>query len=172
MIELLILYILSISPHTMYGVLKDILKNFSPYTKPSFGTVKPALLRLEKSGAICSSKSISDGGKVSILYALTPSGLEILKKKILEVDTENPVQFLSNARIQLACAGFLDISSQRDLFLKLKKRATLIKSDAESKISDETISPTYFHRLVLDNSICEYKNLINLLEGLERGSNS
>ena len=56
MIELLIMYILSKSPHTMYGVLKDILKNFSPYTKPSFGTVKPALLRLEKKGAICSSK--------------------------------------------------------------------------------------------------------------------
>ena len=172
MIELLIMYILSTSPHTMYGVLKDILKKFSPYTKPSFGTVKPALLRLEKKGAICSSKSISDGGKVSILYALTPDGLSILKQKILEVDTENPVQFLSNARIQLACAGFLDMASQQELFLKLKKRAILIKTDAESKISDETISPTYFHRLVLDNSICEYNNFITLLEGLERGGNS
>lgn len=172
MIELLILFVLSSSPHTMYGVLKSILKKFSPYTKPSFGTIKPALLRLEKKGIIRSNKSISDGGKVSVMYALTPEGLDVLKKKILEVDTENPVQFLSNARIQLACAGFLDISSQRELFEKLKKRATIIKTDAENKIADETISPTYFHRLVLDNSICEYNNFINLLEGLERGSNS
>ena len=172
MIELLIMYVLSSSPHTMYGVLKSILNKFSPYTRPSFGTIKPALLRLEKKGVICSSKSISDGGKVSVMYALTPEGLNVLKKKILEVDTKNPVQFLSNARIQLACAGFLDISSQRDLFQKLKKRALIIKTDAENKISDEAISPTYFHRLVLDNSICEYNNFINLLEGLEHGSNS
>lgn len=172
MIELLILYVLSISPNTMYGVLKSILKNFSPYTKPSFGTIKPALLRLEKRGIIVSNKTFSDGGKVSVMYAVTPEGLDVLKNIIINVDTENPVQFLSNARIQISCAGFLDITSQRELFDKLKKRAILIKTDAENKISDKNISPSYFHRLVLDNTICEYNNFINLLEGLQRGSNS
>jgi len=172
MIELLILYVLSVTPLTMYGVLKAILKKFSPYTKPSFGTIKPALLRLEKKGFIVSSKTISDGGKVSIMYALTPKGLDALKDIILDVDTENPVQFLSNARIQIACAGFLDITSQMNLFEKLKKRAVIIKADAENKITDGTINPTYLHRLVLDNTICEYNNFINLLEGLQRGSNS
>ena len=53
MIELLIMYVLSSSPHTMYGVLKSILNKFSPYTRPSFGTIKPSLLRLEKKGVIC-----------------------------------------------------------------------------------------------------------------------
>ena len=79
MIELLILFVLSSSPLTMYGVLKSILNKFSPYTKPSFGTIKPALLRLEKKGIIISSQSISDGGKVSIMYAITPDGLKELK---------------------------------------------------------------------------------------------
>ena len=171
MIELLILFVLSSAPLTMYGVLKSILKNFSPYTKPSFGTIKPALLRLEKKGILITSKSISDGGKVSILYSLTTKGLDELKNKILSVDTENPVQFLTNARIQLACASFLDFSSQQILFEKLKKRAIIIRTDAENKISDDSISPTYFHRLVLDNTICEYNNFINLIEGLEHASN-
>ena len=172
MIELLILYVLSISPNTMYGVLKSILKKFSPYTKPSFGTIKPALLRLEKRGIIISSKTFSEGGKVSVMYAITPDGLEVLKNTIKNVDTENPVQFLSNARIQISCAGFLDITSQRELFDKLKKRAMIIKLDAENKISDESLAPSYFHKLVLDNTICEYNNFINLLEGLQRGCNS
>lgn len=171
MIELLVLFVLSSSPLTMYGVLKSILKKFSPYTKPSFGTIKPALIRLEKKGVIISSKSISDGGKVSVMYSITTKGLDELKNKILEVDTENPVQFLSNARIQISCAGFLDINSQKMLFEKLKKRAVFIKSDAENKISDDTITPTYFHKLVLDNTICEYNNFINLLEGLEHACN-
>ncbi len=171
MIELLVLFVLSSTPLTMYGVLKAILKKFSPYTKPSFGTIKPALIRLEKKGVIISSKSISDGGKVSVMYSITTKGLDELKNKILEVDTENPVQFLSNARIQISCAGFLDITSQKMLFEKLIKRAIVIKTDAENKISDDTITPTYFHKLVLDNTICEYNNFINLLEGLEHACN-
>ena len=121
---------------------------------------------------VISNKTISDGGKVSVMYALNAKGLDALKEIILDVDTENPVQFLSNARIQIACASFLDVSSQMELFSKLKKRAAIIKADAESKISNNMISPTYLHQLVLDNSICEYNNFINLLEGLERGSNS
>ena len=172
MMELLILFILSSSPLTMYGVLKAILNKFSPYTKPSFGTIKPALQRLEKKGVIITNKSISEGGKVSVMYAINKDGLDLLKETILKVDTENPVQFLSNARIQICCASFLDTASQRELFDKLKKRAILIKLDAENKISDNGINPTYFHRLILDNSICEYNNFINLLEGLENACNS
>ena len=172
MIELLILYVLSSNPNTMYGILKSILKNFSPYTKPSFGTIKPALLRLEEQGVLISRESFTEGGKLSMLYSLTPDGLKLLRGKIMKLSSKNPVQFLSNARIQVACAGFLDKTDQKELFSNLINMAKIIKLDAESKINDDMVSPTYFHRLVLDNTICEYKNFITLLEGLENACNS
>ena len=50
MIELLILYELSKKVLTMYGVSKEIRREFSVLTTPSYGTIKPALNRLEKSG--------------------------------------------------------------------------------------------------------------------------
>ena len=57
MIELLILYKLSKKVLTMYGISKDILNSFSVMTTPSFGTIKPALTRLEKAEFVKSQKT-------------------------------------------------------------------------------------------------------------------
>ena len=57
MIELLILYLLNKYQLTMYAVQKKISEEFAIYTKPSFGTIKPALVRLEAKGFIISIKS-------------------------------------------------------------------------------------------------------------------
>ena len=83
MIELLILYVLSSRELTMYAVLKHIMDNFAAYTQPSFGAIKPALTRLEKDGFIRSRKAMSDGGKLSGFYSITPEGKEELKGLIL-----------------------------------------------------------------------------------------
>ena len=84
MIELLILYVLSEHEMTMYAILKHILDVFGTFTQPSFGAIKPALTRLEKSGFIRSRKAMSDGGKLSGFYSITSDGREELKKLILE----------------------------------------------------------------------------------------
>ena len=47
MIELLILYVILKRDYTMYSIQKRIEDNFAPFTKPSFGALKPALRRLE-----------------------------------------------------------------------------------------------------------------------------
>ena len=68
MIELLILYSLLKHDFTMYAIHKRISENFQAFTNPSFGAIKPALVRLEKRGCIRSAKIMSDGGKLSIFY--------------------------------------------------------------------------------------------------------
>ena len=75
MIELLILYKLSKKVLTMYGISKDIHEYFSVLTTPSFGTIKPALTRLEKSEFIKSQKTLSAGGRPSVYYSITQKGL-------------------------------------------------------------------------------------------------
>ena len=77
MIELLILYVLLKKDLTMYAVQKHIEDNFAPYTKPSFGALKPALRRLETKECISSRKMMSDGGKLSVFYSLTKNTLNI-----------------------------------------------------------------------------------------------
>lgn len=168
----MILYILFEAPTTMYGALKSILRKFSPYTKPSFGTIKPALLRLEKQDFISSRKIISEGGKPSVIYSITDNGIEQLKTKIFELNIQNPVQFLSSVRIQIACSNLLNPEKRLELFSRIKKKAFLIKKDAEKKIANDSANLNFYHRMILDNTICEYNNFISLIEGFERDSNS
>ena len=58
MIELLILFELNRKILTMYGVSKEIRAEFSVLTTPSYGTIKPALNRLESGGFIRTQKEM------------------------------------------------------------------------------------------------------------------
>ncbi|MFA7658125.1 MAG: PadR family transcriptional regulator [Candidatus Gastranaerophilaceae bacterium] len=167
MIELLILYVLSEKELTMYAVLKHILDNFAAFTQPSFGAVKPALTRLENDGFIRSRKAMSDGGKLSGFYSVTQEGREELKKLILKKVSDNPLQFHSTAGIKLCCASYLAQDERKELFFQLKSKAQEHKSSAENTLNNQK-SLTFYQRIVLDNSMVEYKNLITLIENLEK----
>ena len=114
----------------MYGVHKFVLDNFSPFTQPSFGAIKPALVRLEKGGFITSRKLMSDGGKLSVFYSVTRSGLEELKRLLTEDLSVNPLQFLSNARVKLCCGAFLDKEEREKMFFNIKTLAMEHKTKA------------------------------------------
>ena len=168
MIELLILYILTKREFTMYAIHKNIESEFGPYTAPSFGAIKPALRRLEAQNAITSRKLMSDGGKLSVFYSITKDGNSALKKLMLEDLSSNPLQFFSNARVKLSCADVLDSGAKEELFFNLKMLALKFKTEAESILSDEYAKLTFYQKIVLDNSVCEYANLITIIEGFEK----
>ena len=167
MIEMLILYVLSEKELTMYAILKHILDVFGAFTQPSFGAVKPALNRLEKAGFIRSRKIMSDGGKLSCFYSITQEGRTILKELILEKLSNNPLQFKSSCAIKISCATYLAQDERRILFLQLKSKAQEHKLIAEKTLNEQK-SLTFYQRILLDNSIVEYKNLMNLIENLEK----
>lgn len=168
MIELMILYVLAKRELTMYSVQKFIDENFGAYSKPSFGALKPALVRLEKNGCVTTRKMMSDGGKLSVFYSITKQGLEELKKLITENLSENPLQFFSNARVKLSCASFLSKDECAQLFFYIKSLAVKHKFDAENIINNEYNQLSFYQRILLDNAICEYSNFITILEGLEK----
>lgn len=166
MIELLILYELSKKVLTMYGISKEIRAEFSVLTLPSYGTIKPALTRLERIGCVKTQKTMSPGGRPSTYYSLTKNGLEHIKTLLLSNPAENPIQFLPDARIKLVCADILDKVEQKELFKILKIKAESIAIDI--KLLQESNKLEFYPKMVFDNLICEYKNFISLLEGFER----
>ena len=167
MIELLILYVLSEREMTMYAILKHILNNFAAFTQPSFGAIKPALTRLEKSGFICSRKAMSDGGKLSGFYSITQEGREEFKKLILEKGSNNPLQFQSTVGIKISCASYLAQDERKELFFQIKSKAQEHKFIAENTLNNEK-SLTFYQRIILDHTTVEYKNLVTLIENLEK----
>lgn len=166
MIELLILYELSKNVLTMYGISKEIRKEFSVLTTPSYGTIKPALTRLEKANCVKTQKTMSSGGRPSTYYSITNEGKLALKKYLLEIPQDNPIQFLPTARVRLACAEILDTTEQKDLFRLLKYKSETIAIDIKNLLELNNLD--FYHKMVFDNLICEYKNFTSLLEGFER----
>lgn len=168
MIELLILYIVSKREFTMYAIQKGIESEFGVYTRPSFGALKPALRRLEFNDFISTRKMMSDGGKLSVYYSITKKGLQELKKLVLEPLSDNPIQFISNAKIKLSCAEFLDYAEKKQLFFNLKSQALSFKLCAENILNDEYTDKNFYQKILLDNSVCEYSNLVTIIEGFEK----
>lgn len=168
MIELLILYVILKRDYTMYAIQKRIEDNFAPYTKPSFGALKPALRRLEEKECLTSRKMMSDGGKLSVFYEITRSGINELKRLLLEDYSINPLQFLSDARIKLSCADCLDSDEKKRLFFLSKTRAMQFKNEAQNILKDEYNQVNFYQKIILDNTVCEYSNLISIIEGLEK----
>lgn len=163
MIELLILHELNKKVLTMYGISKEIRLEFSVLTTPSYGTIKPALSRLEKSGFIKTQKTMSSGGRPSTYYSITKDGKEELKHLLLTPPLENPIQFFTMARIKLFCAEILDKDEQIQLFKLLRHKSESILVDTKNMIESKELD--FFGKMVFDNLICEYKNFISLLEG-------
>ena len=168
MTELLILFVLLKRDLTMYAIQKHIEDNFAPFTKPSFGAIKPALKRLEENGFLTSRKMMSDGGKLSIFYTISNSGKNELKRLLLDDLSENPVQFLSNARIKISCASFLDSEERKKMFFSIKSLAMQHKSLTESMLEDEYNQYNFYQKIILDNALCDFKNFITIVEGLEK----
>lgn len=172
MIELLILYVLLKRDYTMYSIQKRIDENFAPFTKPSFGALNPALRRLEEKECLTSRKSMSDGGKLSVYYEISRNGIAELKRLILEDLSDNPLQFLSNARAKLCCADCLNSEERKRLFFSVKSRAMQFKTLSQNVLNDEFNHINFYQKVVIDNALCEFSNLITLVEGLEKDNAS
>ena len=168
MIELLVLNALLKRDTTMYGVSKYIEENFAPFTRPSFGAIKPALRRLENNGFITSRKSMSDGGKLSVFYTISKTGKDEFIRLMLEPLSENPLQFFSDARVKLSCAISLNQDEKKKLFFQIKFLAQKHKTAAENILNNEYNQLSFYQKIILDNAVCEYKNFITIIEGLER----
>jgi len=151
----------------MYGIQKFIDDNFAPYTNPSIGAIKPALNKLEDLRFIRSRKTLSNGGKQLGFYSLTEAGKDALVNFLIEPISHNPIQFLSVARVRLSCCAILEPENKKQLYFMIKQRAMEHKLSAENILAKDS-GVSFYQRAVLDNAVCEYTNIINLTENLEK----
>ena len=103
-----------------------------------------------------------------MFYEITKDGIGELKRLILEELSVNPVQYLSNARIKLSCADCLDNEERKRLFFAIKSKAEKFKAEAQGILNDEYKQTNFYQKIVLDNAVCEYSNIITIVEGLEK----
>ena len=167
MIELLILYVLNSRDKTLYSLRRDIIEQFGMVTKPSLGTMHPAMQRLLKKEAVKMDKKFSDGGKKSTYYSITNSGKKVFKELFFEDISLNPTIFHSQLSVRLLTLSMLE-KEDREIFLEnLIKVIDIQKIEAEKSLNNEYIKYDEYQRMVIEESLSNLKSLMLMVERLK-----
>ena len=165
MIEILILYITQKREKTMYAIRKEIFDVFGSYTKPSIGTIYPALKRLLKMGAISLNERMSEGGKKSSYYSITQEGVKAFRDLFFETTSDNPSLFYPQLLTRISIMDFLSLEDRKLFIQEAEKQIELLQLDIKKKLDDEFLKLTYYQRIVLEST---KNSLISLSEFIKQ----
>lgn len=159
MIEILILYIINNREKTIYSIRKCIIELFGTFTKPSLGTIHPALKRLLDKKCVQLSVRMSDGGKKSSYYSITESGKKYFKELFFSDFSENPSLFYNQLQSRFATLGMLTEDEKNEFLDETAKKIELFKFEIDNKLKDEFISLDFYQRELLKKMLVEIGSL-------------
>jgi DNA-binding PadR family transcriptional regulator len=167
MIEILILYIISKREKTLYSIRKEIIEQFGNFTKPSIGTIHPALQRLLKDGAVSVFEKMSEGGKKSSFYSITKKGFDIFKMLFFNSASENPSLFYTQLQARFATMGLLSVEDRKLFLEEFTKKLDVYQFEIEHKLNDEFLDLDYFQRQLLNRTMSEISSLRDYIKHLK-----
>lgn len=169
MIELLIIYGLRNRERTLYSLRSEIIEKFGYFTKPSVGTIHPALKRLLKSNVVTIRNDFSQGGKKSTFYGLALHWQKKFNDLFFTPLSENPTNFFTELQSRIAVMSLLEDDLKEtfveDALLKLES----FNLDLTNALEDDYINFDQFQTALLKKNIDDiqsYKNLIEKLRNL------
>lgn len=127
MIELLILVTLLDEKCTIYKIRQNLEKKYGLFLNISFGSIHPAIKKLESKKLVSAKKSISQGGQRSSVYSITVSGKVYFAELMLDELPENPYLANQLINIKLMSINYLENEQQNIVknsiinYLELKK---------------------------------------------------
>lgn len=167
MIELLILYSLRNRERTLYSLRSDIIEKFGYFTKPSIGTIHPAVKRLLKSNVVSIRNDFSQGGKKSTYYGLSLHWQKKFHDLFFTPLSENPTLFFTEIQSRIAVMSLLD-EDLKETFVKdilIKLESFLL--DMQNSLDDEYTKYDKYQLALLKKNIADiqtFKAFINTLE--------
>lgn len=167
MIELLILYILNHRDRTIYALRRDIIERFGIITKPSLGTIHPALKRLLSKGALNVEQKYSEGGKKSTYYSATQKCKEVFRELFFTDISDNPTIFHNQLSARLLTLSMLGVEEKKKFLSELKKRLELQRVEASNALNNKYVEYDEWQKAVISEVLCSAESLSNLAERLE-----
>lgn len=167
MIELLILYSLNKRERTLYSLRADIIEKFGYFTKPSVGTIHPALKRLLSANAVTIRNNYSEGGKKSTYYEPALHWQKKFNDLFFSPLSENPTQFFTEIQSRIAVMSLLDKDLKQtfinDILIKLES----FLLDLQNALDDEYISYDPYQLALLKKNISDIENFKTFVKSLE-----
>ena len=166
MIEILILYSIHKRERTLYAIRKDIIEMFGTFTKPSIGTVYPALKRLIKEGAVEVFEKISDGGKKFCYFSITKKGIDIFKKYFFNSQSDNPSLFFTQIQARFGTMGLLGTKDKKEFVEESLRKIDVYKFELDRKLKDDFLELDYYQRQLLNYNMQQLQSLQEYINNL------
>lgn len=167
MIEILILYVIHKREKTLYSIRKNIIDIFGIFTKPSIGTIYPALKRLLDAGAISVYDKMSDGGKKSCYYSITTKGIDYFKELFFSTISDNPSLFYTQIQARFGTMGLLKEDDRKLFITEFSKKIDIYEVELNQKLNDEFLGLDYYQKQLLNRNLKEIKSLREYLQNLK-----
>lgn len=164
MTEILILYILSKYDATIYKIRKLIGEKFFMFSVLSFGTITPALKRLEELSCVEFDTKMTDGGLVTKTYKITPFGLKYLKSIIAGVEFKNKLNMLNKISILICVSDILEDEEKINLFNDCKNRLLLLRADINNAVENPYNMYTEFQKNVINANLSAVDKLLGEIQ--------
>ncbi len=163
MIEIVILYILNKYDTTIYRLTKIIDEYFFAYLKSSTGTINPALKRLRKIECVDFKEKMTDGGMLSKVYSITPTGRKHLSEMLMAVRETNPYHVVNTVKLALYCSDVLSINELIEFKENMISLLELQKIKIEKGLKNEYISLNEMQKQTIDITLAEIESLLEIL---------
>jgi len=121
MTDLLVLAILFDGEFTLYKIRQQIKSNFYLFLSASFGSIHPAVKKLEKNGFISVKQKMSRGGQKSSTYFITNEGKNYFKEIMTSEIAESPLFSNQLINIKIMLLDKLDADLRKASIEKVKR---------------------------------------------------
>ena len=160
MIELLILYSLKSKnrERTLYSLRSDIIEKFGYFTKPSIGTIHPALKRLLKANVVTIRNDYSQGGKKSTYYGLATHWTKKFHDLFFTPLSENPTQFFTEVQTRIAVMSLLDDELKQTFINDILIKMESLQLDLKNALDDEYTTFDKYQLALLKKNITDIEN--------------
>ena len=163
MIELLIIFVLIKRDRTMYSIRKEIHDLFGIFTKPSDGTIHPALERLLEKKALNVQEKMSEGGKKSTYYSINKQSISYAKELLLSNDTENPSMFLPQLQAKLSTLSLFDKETINTFISQNLEKIELLEAEIKNTLENPYRMLDKYQTNLYNENLKRLKGLENLM---------
>lgn len=166
MIELLILYSLNKRERTLYSLRADIIEKFGSFTKPSIGTIHPALKRLLQNNVVTIRNDYSEGGKKSTFYGLALHWQKKFRDLFFSPMSDNPTNLFTELQTRIAVLSLLEKDLQETFFEDILIKLESFRLDLENTLEDEYINLDKYQESLLKRNITEVESFQTTIKDL------
>lgn len=159
MIELLILFIIQEESCNIYRLKKQIEEQFSIFANGSFGSIYPALKKLENSNFVTCKHKLTKGGQRKSIYSITQTGKTYYQELLQEdFDNKSSIEAFQLLKIKLIMIDNAPIEIKREViqnilfFLETEKNklAKIISTESANNNILKTLLKQNLHKITAD----------------------